>query len=554
MWELSAADLRMTRGEGADMLRAAGVELDTAEAAMVVEQTEGWAAAIYLASLVLRDPATAAVDVAPRADDEGLVEYVRDEVLAGADPADAEFLLRSSVLDDLTPDICDAVLHRADSAARLRDLARADLFVAASDTHRGAYRIHGLFRVMLQAQLRATDHRLALELHRRACAAYRTAGDLERATRHAVVAGDVPSAADLIWEAAPDLISQGRTATLRRRCSWLSQDDLVAHPQAMVARGWAALEDGEAELAAHCAAVACGADPQRTTSDGECIQAIGLLLRASIGAGGRTQALEDAARADAALQPDSPLRSPAAYIIGALSMLDGDPERARTRLVDAEQRAAGHLTTADGLSLSQQALLDLEEGHWGRAERLADRAWAAQRNSEVRDYTTQALAVSVRALTLAHGGARSAGREEADRAARGLALLQPVIPWLALQTQLVLARARAELGDADQARALLRESLDAMDDDTSPLLRIWADRLTAQLNPYGDEADVATLSTAELRILQYLPTHLSLQEIGDRLHVSRNTVKTHAGAIYRKLGAASRSAAVDRGRELGLLE
>ena len=62
------------------------------------------------------------------------------------------------------------------------------------------------------------------------------------------------------------------------------------------------------------------------------------------------------------------------------------------------------------------------------------------------------------------------------------------------------------------------------------------------------------LTIAELRTLQYLPTHLSLREVGDRLYVSRNTVKTHTISIYRKLGVNSRSEAVARGRELGLLE
>jgi ATP/maltotriose-dependent transcriptional regulator MalT len=58
---------------------------------------------------------------------------------------------------------------------------------------------------------------------------------------------------------------------------------------------------------------------------------------------------------------------------------------------------------------------------------------------------------------------------------------------------------------------------------------------------------------AEVRVLQLLPTHLSLGEIAEELHVSRNTVKTQVAATYRKLGAGTRTAAVERGRELGLL-
>jgi LuxR family maltose regulon positive regulatory protein len=64
----------------------------------------------------------------------------------------------------------------------------------------------------------------------------------------------------------------------------------------------------------------------------------------------------------------------------------------------------------------------------------------------------------------------------------------------------------------------------------------------------------ATLTTAELRILALLPTHLSFREMGSRLYVSPNTVKTQAQAVYRKLDASSRSEAVARAHELGFLE
>jgi LuxR family maltose regulon positive regulatory protein len=61
------------------------------------------------------------------------------------------------------------------------------------------------------------------------------------------------------------------------------------------------------------------------------------------------------------------------------------------------------------------------------------------------------------------------------------------------------------------------------------------------------------VSSAEIRVLHLLPTHLSLAEIADELYVSRNTTKTHAAAIYRKLGVNCRADAVDRARAVGLL-
>jgi LuxR family maltose regulon positive regulatory protein len=64
----------------------------------------------------------------------------------------------------------------------------------------------------------------------------------------------------------------------------------------------------------------------------------------------------------------------------------------------------------------------------------------------------------------------------------------------------------------------------------------------------------ASLTTAELRILQFLPTHLSFREIAELTFVSANTVKTQANSVYRKLDVRSRSEAVACARELGLLD
>ena len=63
-----------------------------------------------------------------------------------------------------------------------------------------------------------------------------------------------------------------------------------------------------------------------------------------------------------------------------------------------------------------------------------------------------------------------------------------------------------------------------------------------------------SLTNAELRLLPYLATHLAFPEIASRLFISRNTVKTEAVSIYRKLGAYSRSQAVERAVEVGLIE
>ena len=70
----------------------------------------------------------------------------------------------------------------------------------------------------------------------------------------------------------------------------------------------------------------------------------------------------------------------------------------------------------------------------------------------------------------------------------------------------------------------------------------------------ADMLGASSLTTAELRLLPLLPTHLSMAEIGERLTVSRHTVKTHAHSIYRKFGVSSRREAISRMHQLGLTQ
>jgi LuxR family transcriptional regulator, maltose regulon positive regulatory protein len=97
----------------------------------------------------------------------------------------------------------------------------------------------------------------------------------------------------------------------------------------------------------------------------------------------------------------------------------------------------------------------------------------------------------------------------------------------------VILQQRPALGVLPQRAAELRANVDTM-----------------QTGALG----ASSLTTAELRLLPLLPTHLSFREIGERLYVSRHTVKTQAISIYRKLGVTSRSETIDRMHELGLLE
>jgi LuxR family maltose regulon positive regulatory protein len=125
-----------------------------------------------------------------------------------------------------------------------------------------------------------------------------------------------------------------------------------------------------------------------------------------------------------------------------------------------------------------------------------------------------------------------------------------------MQARVVLARAALLRGDRVEAAALIDEAEAILEANPG------ADRVAEQLAALRREVSTrdrsqsfgpSSLTTAELRVLQLLPTHLSVAEIADRLYVSRNTVKSQTIAIYRKLGTSSRGGAVGIASAAGLL-
>jgi LuxR family transcriptional regulator, maltose regulon positive regulatory protein len=128
--------------------------------------------------------------------------------------------------------------------------------------------------------------------------------------------------------------------------------------------------------------------------------------------------------------------------------------------------------------------------------------------------------------------------------------------WINVQARVALAQTSVLLGDRIAAEVMLREAHDflAQQPDATQAHRQVAklEELVGHLHRHSTIGSSA-LTTAELRVLHYLPTNLSLAEIGTRLYVSRYTVKTHCESIYRKLNVSSRSDAVDAARQIGLL-
>ena len=209
------------------------------------------------------------------------------------------------------------------------------------------------------------------------------------------------------------------------------------------------------------------------------------------------------------------------------------------------------------VGLCERSLVAMARSQWDRAEALAERAGTVLRRAGIEESYATPLVSAVRARTALHRSDLPAVHQELARAQRLRHLLTYALPHFAVQARVELARVHPALADLAGARTLMRE-VDHLLWRRAGLgtLAGEAQTLRAQLASQRDASvrGASALTAAELRLLPMLSTHLSFPEIAEEMVLSRHTIKSQVNAIYRKLGASSRSQAVSQSRDLGLLE
>jgi LuxR family transcriptional regulator, maltose regulon positive regulatory protein len=214
--ELRDRDLYFSLEESRDLLANFGVEVATADLAVLHERSEGWAAALQMVALSLRatpDPARLARALEVRS--HGIGDYFIAEVLEQQPPEVAQFMLDTSILTKLTPDVCAAITGRQDAAALLHTIDAANLFLVAVDDDRTIFRYHHLVRQVLRAELRARDRAREQQLQLRAGEWFEST-DRRRAARHFLAAQQADRALGLLQDrVVPDFLHEpGQPAAL----------------------------------------------------------------------------------------------------------------------------------------------------------------------------------------------------------------------------------------------------------------------------------------------------------------------------------------------------
>jgi LuxR family transcriptional regulator, maltose regulon positive regulatory protein len=198
--ELRDGDLSFSVEETRSFFAGFGVRLDEPDLALVHRRSEGWVAGLQMAAISIHgspDPVTAAGRVQLRR--HTVAGYFLEEVLYRQPAEVAEFMLATSILDELSVPACTAICGPG-SAAMLGLLYGTHMFVAIVDDEARTYRYHHLIREVLRAELHARDPAGEKRLHQAAARYLIEAGQTGAAARHLLAAGDQAAAASLLSE------------------------------------------------------------------------------------------------------------------------------------------------------------------------------------------------------------------------------------------------------------------------------------------------------------------------------------------------------------------
>jgi LuxR family maltose regulon positive regulatory protein len=213
-------------------------------------------------------------------------------------------------------------------------------------------------------------------------------------------------------------------------------------------------------------------------------------------------------------------------------------------------------TPSQMVLLSLRAVFAMARGDLATAHTLVDQAETLSGASQTVAYVSSGIHLAVAARVAIAEGRIDTGRAFLTKVNAMRPFSTAAIGWLAVAMRIHAIRAAIQLREPATARTLLVEAQEII--QARPDLGVLVEEL-AMLRPMVEGLRTAepgpwTLTTAELRLLAYLPTHLTFREVAERMHLSPHTIKTQAMSIYGKLEVTSRREAIERAVEVGLLD
>ena len=546
---LLALDAEETRAVAAR----GGLELSEEAAEALRERTEGWAAAVALATLSLRDRDDAATRAASLTGTQHqIADYLLEEVFGRQPGKLTTFLLGTSILDRMAPPLCAAVLGTDDAADSLEALARSNAFVVPLDDRGGWYRYHHLFSDFLRAELNRRHPELLPVYLGRAADWCELHGSPDEAFAYAHASGDLAQAGRIALGHWDELTGRGRIETLRLWLGRCTDEEIESDAQLSIAAAWVSVLLGDPVRARRFVAAAERRPLDVASADGATsLRSALAIVRTALAPDGIHGMLCDAEFAYAAEKPEGTRwLLGACRALGTAHVLLGRPQQAIDAFGEALALSSQRpeLAHARLFCLGYVAFAATEIGDRRNAHRWAIEALQLVEEARLNDIAQSAVAHAAGALAHQQRGDHTEAAHQLEHVRRLRPLLHGV-PWLEADCALRCADISLNLGDLAGVHEFARVASDALrgypDAGTLPAR---LQRLEERIRRGKDYE----LTPAELRLIGFLPTHLSLQEIADRVCLSRPTVKTQVASIYHKLGVKSRSEAVEIVEQTGL--
>ena len=349
--EVRQQDLALTAVETAEFLvRHMGLDLSPGQLQVLESRTEGWVAGLQLAALSMRHTADIPAFIqAFSGGHEYIADYLTGEVLDQQDELTRSFLLRTSILKQLSAPLCEAVTGQADAAQVLEGLVDGNIFLIPMDYHGEWYRYHALFADLLRKRLLQSDKDILVDLHNRAGRWYAHNNMLDQAVEHFLAGEDYAAAATLIEGHAERILMHGQTATFLRWLEAFPLKQLRAHPVLVVYQGVALMLLGKVPENALSLMQEIASSAEVFRGEADTLQALYSVMKSN--------ALEAMRLSESALQRLPPergfLRILAADSLAMAHALRGDlvsATQAFEKVVEAAQKAGNVIMMLIGLS------------------------------------------------------------------------------------------------------------------------------------------------------------------------------------------------------------
>ena len=548
--EIRADQLAFDVDETRALADSTGAQLSEEVLGLLCERTEGWPAGIALALHALPEPVSAE-DIAQTITGEQreIADYLIEVMLDREPPERRRFLLATSVLAQMTAPLCDAILAVDNSSEVLAEMERTNSFVIALHDH-GWYRYHTLFAELLRSELDQSDPQLAAECLARAANWYELDGDPAEAFRCAHECGDLRLAGRIALASTEELRVRGQLDTLRLWLLECTDAELASDAQLALSAAWVYMLLGQTDEAQRFARAAEEGDLDVPAADGAASLRSSLAnFSAALGSRGIHQMLADADSVRAAEREGRTRWLFGGFVrAGIAQFLLGRPDDAIGTFREGLTLTSGHpeLSHVKIVCLGYLAFACAEAGNESAARKSAQEAGGIAAEERLERSVPGGVALTARAMVLAQDGDLDRAGLQFTNARRTSHLIRGA-RWFNADMNIRWGNISLDLGDRPGAQEHAETARAALHGYPDPGM------LPSRLAQLDERlAHPSELTPAEIRILPFLPTHLSVKEVAERLHVSPATVKTHVASVYAKLGATSRSDAVEKMQHLGL--